>query len=55
VFCESIQNGRPAPISFEEIVASTRATIRVVDSLRSGHEEVVKRDDLSMISAPLVS
>jgi predicted dehydrogenase/threonine dehydrogenase-like Zn-dependent dehydrogenase len=54
-FCESIQDGRPAPISFEEIAASTRATIRIVESLRSGHEEVVKRDDLSMISAPLVS
>ncbi len=42
-FCESIQNGRPAPISFEEIAASTRATIRIVESLRSGREEMVER------------
>ena len=54
-FCESIQTGRPAPISVEEIAASTRATIRIVDSLRSGHEEMVERDCANPISAPMVS
>ncbi len=54
-FCESIQSGRPAPISFEEIVASTRATIRIVDSLRCGRELKVRQDGLSAISEPLVS
>ena len=54
-FCESIQNGRPAPISFEEIAASTRATIRIVESLRSGREEMVERAGVTAISAPMVS
>jgi predicted dehydrogenase len=54
-FCESIQTGRPAPISFEEIVASTRATIRIVDSLRCGRELKVRQHSLSAISEPLVS
>jgi predicted dehydrogenase len=55
VFCESIQTGRPAPISFEEIAASTRATIRIVDSLRCGRELKVDQEGLNAISAPLVS
>ncbi len=54
-FCECIQSGQPLPISFEEIAASTRATIRIVDSLRSGHEEKVLQGRLSTISTPLVS
>jgi predicted dehydrogenase/threonine dehydrogenase-like Zn-dependent dehydrogenase len=54
-FCGSIQAGDPAPISFEEITASTRATIRIVESLRSGHEEMVGDDNRKAISAPLVS
>jgi predicted dehydrogenase len=54
-FCEGIQTGRPAPISFEEIVASTRATIRIVDSLRSGRELKVEQEALNAISAPLLS
>jgi predicted dehydrogenase/threonine dehydrogenase-like Zn-dependent dehydrogenase len=54
LFCESIQSGGPAPISFEEIAASTRATIRIVDSLGSGHELKVKQECLNTISAPLV-
>ena len=54
-FCESIQGGCPAPISFDEIVASTRATIRIVESLRSGREEIVGDDNRNTISAPLVS
>jgi predicted dehydrogenase/NADPH:quinone reductase-like Zn-dependent oxidoreductase len=54
-FCESIQSGGPAPIVFEEIAASTRATIRILDSLRSGHQLQVEQERLSTISAPLVS
>ena len=54
-FCESIRSGQPAPISLDEIVASTRATLRIVDSLRSGHELKVRHDTPNTISAPLVS
>ncbi len=32
--CESILSGGPAPISLEELAATTRATFRVLDSLR---------------------
>jgi len=53
-FCKSIQNGRPAPISFEDIVASTRATIRIVESLRSGRQEMVERG-VNAIGSPQVS
>jgi predicted dehydrogenase/threonine dehydrogenase-like Zn-dependent dehydrogenase len=54
-FSESFQSGFPAPISFEEIAASTRATIRIVDSIRCGREVKVEQERLSAISAPLVS
>jgi len=32
--CESITSGTAAPISLEELIATTRATFRVLDSLR---------------------
>jgi predicted dehydrogenase/threonine dehydrogenase-like Zn-dependent dehydrogenase len=35
-FAECIRTDRPSPISFDEICATTLATIRIVDSLRSG-------------------
>ncbi len=35
-FAECIRMGGPSPISFDEIVASTRATIRIADALCSG-------------------
>jgi predicted dehydrogenase/threonine dehydrogenase-like Zn-dependent dehydrogenase len=54
-FCESVETGRPAPISFEEIAATTRATIRIVESLRSGREEMVESGGLDAVSAPMVS
>jgi predicted dehydrogenase/threonine dehydrogenase-like Zn-dependent dehydrogenase len=54
-FCECIQSGQPAPISFEEIAASSRATIRILDSLRSGRELRVRNDNANVLSAPLVS
>jgi predicted dehydrogenase/threonine dehydrogenase-like Zn-dependent dehydrogenase len=53
-FSECIRNGGPAPIQFEEIAASTLATIRIVDSLRSGRAEPgVSRSN--QMYAPLVS
>jgi hypothetical protein len=39
---QSVLNGRPAPIPFSEIVATTRATLRMLDSLRSGRPEPVQ-------------
>jgi len=54
-FSECIRNGGPAPIPFEEIVASTLATIRIVDSLRSCRVERVTADCSNQTYAPLVS
>ena len=54
-FCENIQSGQPAPIPFDEIAASTRATIRILDSLRCGHELKVGNENVNAISQPLVS
>jgi predicted dehydrogenase/threonine dehydrogenase-like Zn-dependent dehydrogenase len=54
-FSECIRNGGPAPIPLEEIVASTLATIRIVDSLRSGRAERVTVDCSKQMYAPLVS
>ena len=54
-FSECLRSGSPAPIPFEEIVASTLATIRIVDSLRSGRKERVVRRECSTIPVPLVS
>lgn len=51
-FSECITSGGPAPISFEEIAASTLATIRIVDSLHSGREEAVNRSSTLDISTP---
>jgi predicted dehydrogenase len=54
-FSECIQSRQPAPIPFTEIVASTLATIRIADSLRSGQAEEVSLQSLNRLSAPLVS
>jgi predicted dehydrogenase/threonine dehydrogenase-like Zn-dependent dehydrogenase len=54
-FSEYIRNGGSAPIPFEEIVASTLATIRIVDSLRSGRTERVAAISSTETYAPLVS
>jgi predicted dehydrogenase len=54
-FSECIQSRQPAPIPFTEIVASTLATIRIADSLRSGQAEEVSLQSLIRLSAPLVS
>jgi hypothetical protein len=54
-FSKCIQLGGAAPIAFDEIVASTLATIRIAESLRSGHEEHVTSNKATPISVPLVS
>jgi predicted dehydrogenase len=54
-FSKCIQSGGAAPIAFDEIVASTLATIRIAESLRSGHEEQVTSNKARPISVPLVS
>jgi len=54
-FSECIRSGSPAPIAFEEIVASTLATIRIADSLRSGRKERVISGERVPIPVPLVS
>ncbi len=54
-FAECIRTGGPAPIPFDEIVASTLATIRIAESLRTGQSMDVNPHNLSDFSAPLVS
>jgi predicted dehydrogenase len=54
-FSDCIVSASPAPISFEEIVASTLATIRILDSLRSGQLAKVSFDIPNSLRAPLVS
>jgi predicted dehydrogenase/threonine dehydrogenase-like Zn-dependent dehydrogenase len=54
-FSECIRSGRPAPIPFEEIVATTLATIRIAASLRSGQEQQVIARGPHRTATPLVS
>jgi len=54
-FAVSIRNGSPAPIGFEEICATTLATIRIAESLRSGQREHVIANETEISAAPLVS
>jgi predicted dehydrogenase len=54
-FTECITSGGPVPIAFEEIVASTLATIRIAESLRSGIEQQIGAKQLSPLPVPLVS
>jgi predicted dehydrogenase/threonine dehydrogenase-like Zn-dependent dehydrogenase len=54
-FAECIRSGSPSPISFEEIAASTRATIRIAESLRSRLELSVDAHRVTNVPAPLVS
>ena len=53
-FSECIRNGGLAPIPFEQIASSTLATIRVLESLRSGRAEQVTRS-ITEKHEPLVS
>lgn len=54
-FAESIRHGRESPIPFDEIAASTLATIRIAESLRSGHAEQIQPVMPEAVAAPLVS
>jgi len=54
-FADCIRTGQPAPISFDEIFATTLATLRIVDSLRTGQELAVTGADTQLFTAPLVS
>lgn len=54
-FADSIRHGSPAPIPPEEIFASTLATIRIAECLRSGQEASVSLSNPEMLAAPLVS
>jgi predicted dehydrogenase/threonine dehydrogenase-like Zn-dependent dehydrogenase len=54
-FSECIRSGGPAPIQFEEIMASTLATIRIAESLRSGRAITANFRVQEEEVAPLVS
>jgi len=54
-FAECITSGCPAPIAFEEIVASTLATIRIAESLRSGVDLQIRTLQPATVTVPLVS
>ncbi len=54
-FSECVRSASPAPIAFEEIVASTLATIRMAESLRSGHEHSVTGREIKSRAMPFVS
>ena len=42
-FVEAVVNGGPSPIAFSEIVSTTRATFRMLESLASGRPEAVEQ------------
>ena len=54
-FSECLRSGGPAPIPFEQIASSTLATIRALDSLRSGRAEPATSSMKEETYAPLVS
>ncbi len=54
-FSECIRNSGSSPIPFEDIAASTLATIRILDSLRSGNSTKVNMEVPDLTLAPLVS
>ena len=54
-FAASIRNGSPATIGFEEICATTLATVRIAESLRSGQQEHVITNETEISATPLVS
>jgi predicted dehydrogenase/threonine dehydrogenase-like Zn-dependent dehydrogenase len=54
-FSDCITSGGPAPIAFEEIVASTITTIRIAESLRSGLAQQVSATQPGALPIPLVS
>jgi predicted dehydrogenase len=54
-FVEAIRSGEPPPLGFDEICSTTLATIRIAESLRSGHQEKVQINEERASVAPLVS
>jgi predicted dehydrogenase len=54
-FTDAIRNGSPTPIRFEEICATTLATIRIAESLRSGQQQDITIEEPAVSAAPLVS
>jgi predicted dehydrogenase/threonine dehydrogenase-like Zn-dependent dehydrogenase len=54
-FSECITFNGPSPITFEEIVTSTLATIRIAESLRTGREQQVRGEQPFPVPIPLVS
>jgi len=54
-FAESIHTGGSAPISFEEIFATTLTAFRIAESLRSGREQQIAIEPAERLAAPLVS
>ena len=42
VACAVVAEGKPAPITLRELEATTRATFRIRDSLRTGQPQKVK-------------
>ncbi|HWW74710.1 MAG TPA: Gfo/Idh/MocA family oxidoreductase [Pyrinomonadaceae bacterium] len=43
--CEALRRGGPAPIPLEDLAATTRATFRILDSLRTGETKEVISDE----------
>jgi predicted dehydrogenase len=43
--CAMVRDGAPAPISLEELAATTRATFRILDSLRTGQPKRVMSNE----------
>ena len=54
-FAAAIRCGGPAPIRFDEICATTLATIRVAESLRSGQQQEITTEEPAVSATPLVS
>jgi polar amino acid transport system substrate-binding protein len=45
VACAVVSEGKPAPITLRELEATTRATFRIIDSLRTGQPKKVKSEE----------
>lgn len=45
VVCAALLEGGPAPIALEELAATTRATFRILDSLRTGEPKALTGDE----------
>ena len=54
-FCESIRHDAQEPVPFQEIRASTLATIRLAEALRLGNSRRINLDSSESFTTPLVS